>query len=270
MPGTLSPPPTGKLHGCYSRTTTPTPIPWLSRLNEPVPGTARTLTLPCWSCTNLLTPVRVRHLLSLRLWSRSRRKLRRQKTLRRLTRNPLNLEETLAAVAVIQSEIDGLAWTAYDAAWEADEALSSLQAAKDARSAIDAHEKLLDALQRADEATRQMHDVVDYWALRERVEGPYWVYAEAALAAGGMTTDEHEAALLTIQDAIGALRTNALSSGNRHPTRPTARSDSPRRNRTRAHTRRRFRDGRVQSVAQRVMPAVTLVLSTCLDLRVQP
>ena len=65
---------------------------------------------------------------------------------------PRNLEETLATVAVIQSEIDGLAWTAYDAAWEADEALSSLQAAVDARSAIDAHETLLDALKRADEA----------------------------------------------------------------------------------------------------------------------
>ncbi|MXY96509.1 MAG: hypothetical protein F4Z29_01890 [Gemmatimonadetes bacterium] len=126
---------------------------------------------------------------------------------------PLNLEETLAVVAVIQSEIDGLAWTAYDAAWEADEALSSLQAAVDARSAIDAHEKLLDARQRSYDPTQQLRDAVVYWTLRERVEGPYWVHAEAALAAGEMTTEEHEAALVTIQDAISALRTNALSSG---------------------------------------------------------
>ena len=126
---------------------------------------------------------------------------------------PRNLEDSLAAVAVIQSEIDELAWTAYEAVQEADEALASLYAAEDARSAIDAHKRMLDALQRADEGDRQLRDAGAYRTLRERVEVPYLVYAEAALAAGEITADEHEAALTAIQDAITAVAGSALSSG---------------------------------------------------------
>ncbi len=126
---------------------------------------------------------------------------------------PRNLEDTLAAVAVIQSELDELAWTAYEAVQEADDALASLYAAADAQSAIDAHKKMLDALQRADESDRQLRDAGAYHTLRERLEVPYRVYAEAALAAGEITADEHQAALTAIQDAITAVAGNALSSG---------------------------------------------------------
>ena len=121
---------------------------------------------------------------------------------------PRNLEDTLAFVAVIQGEIDELGQVVHGAYWEADQALASLYAAEDARSAIDAHKRMLDALQRVEVGNRQIRDAVDYRPLVE----PYWVYAEAALAAGEITADEHEAALVTINDAIGVLVTNSTSS----------------------------------------------------------